>query len=564
MTVVGLLGDGPAVEAVRAALGDAAADPTHVDAAAAGQVDLAVCVGAATDGIDDAAGVVRASGTPHVVVELGGVGGRPVAGVDAAVSGHAPGTACYDCLRQRVAAVGEETAGSEVDAATARYAGAVAGREAAVLVDGGESPVLGGVIEVPHERRRLLPVPGCDCATGRDRSLALDERERSLEAALASAEAAFDARLGPVTAVAEAESFPVPYYIATLSSTPFADMDPPDHAAGVAADWDPAFMKALGEALERYSAAAHRTATLESDPATPLAPSRFVQPGDPVAAGAVEAWYPADRLADGESVHLPAEVVLFPPPARRIRPAVTTGLGLGNGGVGAVLSGLYEVIERDAAMLAWYSTYEPVGLAVDDGAYETLAARARSEDLAVTALSLTQDVDVPVVAACVHRDGEWPRFAAGMAASLDPTSAAREALEEALQNWTELRRMGPDRAADESGAIGRYADLPAAARAFVDPGTTVPAGTVGPEAIPEGRAALEAVIERLAAADMAVYAARLTPRDVEGLGFEAVRVVLPRAQPLFTGDAYFGERARTVPGTFGYEPRLDRDHHPFP
>jgi ribosomal protein S12 methylthiotransferase accessory factor len=564
VTDVGLLGDGPAVEAVRAALADAAADPTHVDAAAACQVDLAVCVGDATDGIDDAAAAARASGTPHVVVELGGVGGRAVAGVDAAVSGHAPGTACYDCLRQRVAAVGEETADGEVDAATARFAGAVAGREAAVLVDGGESPVLGGVVEVPHARRRLLPVPACDCGTGRDRSLALDERERSLEAALASAEAAFDARLGPVTAVAEAESFPVPYYIATLSSTPFADADPPDHAAGVAADWDPAFMKALGEALERYSAAAHRTASLESDPATPLAPSRFVQPGDPVAAGAVEAWYPADRLADGESVHLPAEVVLFPPPARQIRPAVTTGLGLGNGGVGAVLSGLYEVIERDAAMLAWYSTYEPVGLAVDDGAYETLAARARSEDLAVTALSLTQDVDVPVVAACVHRDGEWPRFAAGMAASLDPTAAARGALEEALQNWTELRRMGPDRAADESGAIGRYAALPAAARAFIDPGTTVPAETVGPEANPEGRGALDAVIDRLSAADLAAYAARLTPRDVEGLGFEAVRVVLPRAQPLFTGDAYFGERARTVPGTFGYEPRLDRDHHPFP
>ena len=124
--------------------------------------------------------------------------------------------------------------------------------------------------------------------------------------------------------------------------------------------------------------------------------------------------------------------------------------------------------------------------------------------------------------------------------------------------------MGPDRAADESGAIGRYAALPAAARAFVDPGTTVPVETVGPEAIPEGRAALEAVIERLASVDLAAYAARLTPRDVEGLGFEAVRVVLPRAQPLFTGDAYFGERARTVPGTFGYEPRLDRDHHPFP
>jgi ribosomal protein S12 methylthiotransferase accessory factor len=564
VTEVGLLGDGTAVEAVRAALADTPADATAVEAAALGQVDLAVCIGTVEGLIEDAASAARTAGTPTVVVELGGVGGRAVAGVDAAVSGHAPGTACFECLRQRVAAVGAETAGGDVDASTARFAGAVAGREAAVLVAGGESPILGGVVEVPHARRRLLPVPGCGCAAGRDRSLVAEDAGRPLEAAVSAAEAAFDARLGPITEVGEVESFPVPYYLATVASVPFADVDPPDHAAGVAADWDPAFMKALGEALERYSAAVYRTTAVESDPADPVDPARFVQPGDPVEAAAVEAWHPAERLDTGDPVDLPAEVVVFPPPERRIRPAFTTGLGLGNGGVDALLSGLYEVIERDAAMLAWYSTYEPVGLAVDDEGFRTLAARARSEDLAVTALSLTQDVDVPVVAACVHRDGAWPRFAAGMAASLDPTTAAREALEEALQNWIELRRMGPDRAAEESGAIGRYAEFPAAAREYVDPTTRVPADTVGPDAVPEGRAALDAVVERLEAAGLAAYGARLTPRDVEELGFEAVRAVVPAAQPLFTDDAYFGDRARSVPETFGYESRLDRDHHPFP
>ncbi len=567
MTTVGLVGDGAAVEAVEAveaALTDTAADVTAVDPTALERVEIGVCTGSVDDGTGDVAAAAWNADTPLVVVELGGIGGRAVAGVGAAVSGHAPGTACYDCLYKRVAAVGAETASGEVDASTARFAGAVAGREVAVLVAGGESPVLGGVIEVPHASRRLMPVPGCACGTARDRSLVLDEGDRALEEALAAAETAFDARLGPITEVGEVESFPVPYYMATLSSTPFADADPPDHAAGVAADWDPAFMKALGEGLERYAAAVYRTSELDGDPANPVAPARFVGPGDPVDADAVDAWHPAERLDTGEAVDVPAEVVVFPPPERRIRPAITTGLGLGNGGVGAVLSGLYEVIERDAAMLAWYSTYEPVGLAVDDDGFGTLAARARSENLGVTALSLTQDVDVPVVATCVHREGEWPRFAAGMAADLAPEAAARDALEEALQNWIELRRMGPDRAAEESGAIGRYAEFPAAARAFVDPATTVPAATVGPDAVPGGRAELDALLERLEAADLAAYGARLTPRDVEGLGFEAVRVVVPEAQPLFTDAAYFGERARTVPASFGYEPRLDREHHPFP
>jgi ribosomal protein S12 methylthiotransferase accessory factor len=215
-------------------------------------------------------------------------------------------------------------------------------------------------------------------------------------------------------------------------------------------------------------------------------------------------------------------------------------------------------------MLSWYSTDEPAGLAVDDEGFETLAARAGSEGLSTTALLLTQNVDVPVVAACVHRDGEWPRFAAGSSASLDPASAARGALAEATQNWLELRRMGPDRATEESGAIGRYADLPEPAREFVDPATTLPAAAVGPDPVPDGRAELEALLERVETAGLDAYGARLTPRDVDALGFEAVRVVVPAAQPLFADEPYFGERAETVPAALGFEPRPERPHHPFP
>jgi ribosomal protein S12 methylthiotransferase accessory factor len=177
---------------------------------------------------------------------------------------------------------------------------------------------------------------------------------------------------------------------------------------------------------------------------------------------------------------------------------------------------------------------------------------------------LTQDIDVPVVGAFVHRSGEWPRFAAGSDADLDPAAAARGALEEALQNWLELRRMGREDAAETGGAIGTHAEFTEAGRTFVDPATTVPASSVGPTDPPQGRAIVPWLGERLEAAGLDAYAARLTPRDVEGLGFEAARAVVPGAQPLFTGDPYFGERARSVPAALGFEPRLDRTYHPFP
>jgi ribosomal protein S12 methylthiotransferase accessory factor len=41
-------------------------------------------------------------------------------------------------------------------------------------------------------------------------------------------------------------------------------------------------------------------------------------------------------------------------------------------------------------------------------------------------------------------------------------------------------------------------------------------------------------------------------------------VLVPGAQPLFFGESVFGERAGSVPREMGFEPRLDRDHHPFP
>jgi len=576
VTTAGLIGDGVAIEAVRAALTDTDVEPVAVDPTGIDACDVAVAVGPsggenAGELLDQAGARARDSHTPLFAVELGGVGGRPVEGVSASVSGHAPGTACRSCLRERVAAADPSTDDGGCGPPTARFAGAIAGRELATLVGGGESALVGGVIEVPHARRRVLPVPHCGCNADRgtdagSRAGADGPRRnhegRSIEESISMAEVAFDERVGPVSAVGEAESFPVPYYLATLAATPFSDADAPDHAAGVGIDWDPAFMKALGEALERYSAAVYREREFETDPAAPIRPDRFVAPegNDPD----VTRWCGAEHLPTGDRVQLPAELVVFPPPERTIRPPITTGLGLGNGGIGALLSGLYEVLERDATMLSWYSTYEPMGLAVDDEGYRTLENRARSEGLEATALLCTQDVDVPVVAACVHREGEWPRFAAGSAADLDPGAAARDALAEALQNWLELRRMGKARASEEHGSIGTHAAFPESARAFVAAPTTVPAAEVGAAEPPDGAAELDRLLESVEDAGLDAYASRLTPRDVESMGFEAVRVVIPSAQPLFTGDPYFGERLRRVPESLGFEPDLDREHHPFP
>ena len=568
---IGLAGSGPAVDAAAAALGDVDVETEEAPPGRLGAFDFAVVVG--TVGAD-AFHTAEEGCDRWAAVEVGGVGGRPLDGLDAAVSLFGPRTGCHRCLRRRVAAADEDRGETEPTGvrSAVRYAGALVGRRVVRHLAGDD--LAGTVAEVPGGERRLLPVPGCRCGDGRDRTLALDHRGVDLPDALDRMERAVDDRLGVVTEVAERESFPAPYYLAaTADTTGFSDASAAGFAAGTAADWNVAYAKAVGEALERYAAGVYRRDELVTATAAALdgavAPERFVAPEGDGRPGPDEEidWVPAlelDAVDAEEPAWLPAAVVHHPPPAERVRPPITTGLGLGSSTVEATLSGLYEVVERDAAMLSWYSTADPLGLAVDDETFATLERRASAEGLSVTALLLTQDVDVPAVACAVHRKGEWPRFAAGSDADLDVAAAATAALAEALQNWMELRGMGRDRAADQGGDIGRYAALPEEAREFVDPETTVPAASVGDDDAPGGEAELRALVERVTDAGLTPYAGRLTTRDLVTLGFEAVRVVVPTAQPLFQGEPYFGDRLGRVARSMGFEPAPDRPYHPFP
>lgn len=563
---VGIIGSGPAAAAVEAALADSEHEEVRIEPAEIGETALAVVAGAAgTEQFPETNEYALETDSRWISVEIGGIGGIPVA--DASVACFSPETVCYECLSGRVSAnLDRQPDRNEIATYTSRFAGAVAGREALRFLDDDE-PIFGRVLTMPYNERSVLPLPNCVCDPQQERELGREYVERTLDDSLARAERALDETVGIIQEVGEVESFPVPYYLARACETAgFSDASAARDAAGVDADWNGAFMKALGEALERYCAGIYRTDNFTTGAGSELdgavSPTRFVCKRDPDPTDRIE-WVTGEQLRTGESVLLPAEFVHHPPPAKRYHSPVTTGLGLGNSSVEALLAGLYEVIERDAMMLSWYSTFEPLGLTIDDPVCETMTNRAGSEELSVSLLLLTQDIDVPVVAAAVTRE-EWPKLAFGTGADLDVATAARSALAEALQNWTELRGMGPDAASDAMGAIGRYAAEPGEAAEFVDSDATVPAATVGPDSRPAGEEELDGVLNRLEESGLDAYAARTTTRDVEQLGFEAVRAVIPGTQPLTFGDHYFGERIETVPGELGFETRKDRSHHPFP
>jgi len=579
-TVVDVVGHGPATEPILAALDDLDVRVDHQETPAIASADLAVVVAETGHEMFSTANEQALDGgTEWVAVEIGGIGGATL--TPAAVTGFDPARECYRCLQARVDANRTPDAATvdTPEPATQRVAGALAGEAVAQALsdlDGERdalpatgSSLLGHTIELPYQKRRFFPIPGCSCGGTREMGVDRSYTAVETETTLARAERAVDDRVGIVQQVGEADSFPAPYYLAQLTDTAgFSEVTAPRQAAGVAADWNSAFMKALGESYERYAAGVYSEADLTTGTAASIdgavSPDTFVAPDAREVDAETELdWVPAENLASGGSAMVPAELVFHPPADAAVRPPLTTGLGLGSSGCEALLAGLTEVIERDAAMLSWYSTYEPLGLTVEDDVFGTLYARAQSEDLTVTPLLLTQDIDVPVVAVAVHREA-WPSFAIGSSAHLDPEQAALGALEEALQNWMELRGMGPDQAKEESGAIGEYAAMPEQAVDLLDYDQAIPADAVGPDRVPEGEAALDVLVERLADVGLTPYATRTTTRDLDELGFEAVRVLVPEAQPLFLSDPYFGERAQRVPAELGFEPAFDRPYHPFP
>lgn len=535
---------------------------------------------------DTCGGTLLAEAHHHVPsaflgIEMGGIGGQTIEGVEATITGFDATGPCFQCLRRRViAAVPSASPSTDTPrGTTTRFAAALAAHrlEQVATID----DLVGIVLHLDGSKRALHPVPTCACVEGYsverptlDAGDAIDP-----DTALDRAERALDERIGLITEVGEQASFPAPYYVARLADTAgFSDATAARLSAGVDIDWDGAFMRALGEGLERYCAGVYHLEDLPNDPVADAIPLDAFAIAE-TAPTPTDRWWPAIDLLNESNVAIPAEIVTFPPPERADVHGITTGLSLGTSTVDAILGGLYEVVERDACMLGWYSTFDPIALEVDRERYRTLVRRIASEGLGATALLMTQDIDIPVVTVVVHRrtadgdplvevpgidDTDWPAFAVGSAARFDAGLAAERALAEAVQNWVELDAMGEQTAIDKEGAIGRYGSFPRVVRSLVEVEGRVPAASVGPSEVPTGRAALDAAVGAVDAAGLDVYAARTTTVDVERLGFEGVRVLVPQAQPLVRGDVAFTDRASTVPRTLGFRPWLDRPMHPYP
>lgn len=365
---------------------------------------------------------------------------------------------------------------------------------------------------------------------------------------------------------------------------------------------DGAIVGAIGEAVERYSAAytpdeillrypysavagdaiAPGSVTLydAKQESGPAAGYHAPGPDDPI--GWVEGW----SLTEARAVLVPAFCVYQPYTSpfneAPVVQMVTTGLACGATVEEAILAGLCEVVERDAAMLLWLQSRRvpKVSLAADlpVGVAEALS-RFGPNARHVTLLDATSNIRMPTYVAVW--DGPLSTISGAVFSSCAKPGADAAAvgaiteLAQCLMWATSLIEGGtplPDPQKDDFDKIEQHVLWPLRAdarpewafalsserRATFDPDAGTP--------IRDVLTTLEQMIERVLAAGLHVIAVNVTSPDIAEAGLHVVRVIIPGAQPLFFGRNLhrISARARDLPYADRAATGINLHPHPYP
>ncbi len=235
---------------------------------------------------------------------------------------------------------------------------------------------------------------------------------------------------------------------------------------GFSQDIRTAFSQAIGEFLERYFLTLYKDTLLMKDSRRNLRRRNipFIDP-DEVAGFSEEqkeknisfhfsddsvlSWIPVSR-SGSSPMYIPAQFIFWNY-LRRGEPFLREGNTNGAGGMfspeGAILSGLYELIQRDGFLLYWMNSLGPRKIApesIPDNVFRSLLRQSRRYGFKIHCLDTTSDVGIPSsIVVLEDARGFYPRFVMGGGCDADPRKSFRKALEEAWGVYYWIRSLSP-------------------------------------------------------------------------------------------------------------------------
>lgn len=397
------------------------------------------------------------------------------------------------------------------------------------------------------------------------------------------------------------------YTVDLLHTKRFHFLDSVRRCGSSGTTWKQAKMGAIGEAVERYSLCMYNPNNLirgnyrklKNDAVNPsnfvLFSSSQYREKDFFYSEFTEDsevnWTWGYSLINKKPVLVPASFVYLPYKHEtweaKLRDSNSNGAAVGATIEEAILSGLYEVLERDAFSMMWFNRLSlPM---VDFQTVGNPKSREIIEKVALSKLKLyvtniTMDIKIPIFFGMVLSD-EKPFAAVGAAADLNPERAFIQTLEEVFQTWVWadlLARETPGSVRLNFNDIVEFEyrtllyaieDL----RSTMDFIITTPS-TVKLHDIPDRSSEdifknINYCLEILASKGMDVIVVDFTPPDIKETGFVAVKVIVPgligingHYQYRYLG----GKRLYEIPCIMGYrekaikEEELNKYPHPFP
>jgi ribosomal protein S12 methylthiotransferase accessory factor len=237
-------------------------------------------------------------------------------------------------------------------------------------------------------------------------------------------------------------------------------------------------------------------------------------------------WVMADSLAGGPARLVPANYCFFGGrPAFCV--ASSNGCAAGRTMGEAILSGLLELIERDAVAIWWYNRIARPGPAIDwreMPEFSGLDYFLRSRHRVLRVFDITPDLGIPVAAA-VTALSDGSQILMGAACDPDPAVAVRRAVTEACQMLVSMNRIGCVPLEDfpfgkdwlDTAVLDREPHLAESPAKLVPP-ARAPAST------PAHGASLEICLEALQRAGLEAYYVDLTRAELD---LRVVRVLVP-------------------------------------
>lgn len=402
------------------------------------------------------------------------------------------------------------------------------------------------------------------------------------------------------------------YYSKSCDTARFTAMSNFSENGGASTDRYIAIAKAMGEAVERYSCAIYdpqnflfssfRELTVPAVHPSLLSMYRPEQyswngfPWQPFTVDTPVHWTTGVSLGTGQQILLPAASVYIPFHYRGatrsafVMQPISTGMACGTSFEEAALSGLCEVVERDAFTITWQARLSRPQL--DQGTLpkpgRDLIARFTAVGIEVKLMDISTDLGVPSILSIAVTDAATsPAVAVAAATDPSPERALLKSLDELAHTRKYSKQLmiytppvevqvdeGHPAVKDQRDHLRFY--CPQEAKAFA--GFAWASGEIThfrnlPD-LSRGNTAqqLEAVVRNTAAAGLEPIAIELTSPDIAALGLRVVRVVVPGAHPLFMGHisrALGVRRLYEVPQKLGYrglaEGEPDNPYpHPFP